>query len=383
MPDVHVVRVEFRTALVVTLAVASVLLGLWFLWLIRYVIILFVLALLVASAIEPLVVRLRRLGTRRGHAVLLILGGLGLVVLGIVFAIVQTLQAEVLAIGNNLPQFVDQWRPLVAQIPIRPVAQGLGGYLDRLAQPAAPDPAVVENALSLAVGVVETILSGFFVLVIAYYWIEERVLIRRTLVSVLPDEHEERARLIWEDVELKLGGWVRGQLLIMLCVGTLATLAFWLLGLKYAIVLGVLAGLAEMLPMIGPYLGALPALLIALTQDPWLAVWVGVAAFGIHLVEGYVLVPWIMRHTVGLSSLTIVLGLVVGATAYGVAGALLAIPIAGIVQVLFTDLVRRSTPDIAGEVEHVHVEHMGGDPASSKERDTAGAPALPVVHTSR
>jgi predicted PurR-regulated permease PerM len=132
------------------------------------------------------------------------------------------------------------------------------------------------------------------------------------------------------------------------------------MGLKYALVLALIAGLLEVVPIVGPYLGAVPAVLVALTQDVRLALVVSVYIVVIQLVEGYVLVPRVMAKTVGVSPLTVVLGLLVGATLGGLSGALVAVPVAAALQVILQHLL---APD---EEPAAEVQDSGrADPAAA------------------
>jgi predicted PurR-regulated permease PerM len=136
------------------------------------------------------------------------------------------------------------------------------------------------------------------------------------------------------------GAYLRGQLLLSLIVGVAATIALLFLGVPYAFVLGVFAGMAELIPMLGPILGAVPAVLVALFQPFPLVLWVGLAFLVIQQLESNLLVPRISGHAVGLHPLAAMLALLVGFELAGVVGALFAVPIAGIVWVFAATALR-------------------------------------------
>jgi predicted PurR-regulated permease PerM len=200
-------------------------------------------------------------------------------------------------------------------------------------------------ALSVTLSAFETIFTVVTVFVIAYFWLEERTRIRRLVARSLRPEHRERALRIWEDVETRLGAWLRGQLLLMGIIGTAQGVAYLVLGVPFALLLAVFAGLMEAIPMVGPFLGAIPAILIALTISPQLALILVAYTVLVHLVEGNVLVPRVMERAVGLTPLSVILALLVGTSVAGILGALLAIPVAAAVQAAIVDLV--STSDAA------------------------------------
>ena len=139
--------------------------------------------------------------------------------------------------------------------------------------------------------------------------------------------------------ETKLGGYVRGQGLLCLAVGVTAFIAYLLIGLPYALVLAIFAGFMEMVPIFGPALGAVPALLVALSVDPSKAVWVVVATVIIQLLENTVLVPRIMKHSVGVNPIITLLSLIAFGSVFGFLGALLALPLAAIIQLLVSRVV--------------------------------------------
>ena len=150
---------------------------------------------------------------------------------------------------------------------------------------------------------------------------------------------------VWLEVEQKLGGWVRGQLLVMGVMGVMAGVGFWIIGLPNPVLLGVLAGIGELIPMVGPFIGFAPAVLVALGIDPWTALLVVVYAIVVQQIEGNFLVPRIMGHSVGVSPLTVVLGILIGAILYGLPGAFLAVPIAGAIQVIVAHAVGLEDPN--------------------------------------
>jgi len=102
--------------------------------------------------------------------------------------------------------------------------------------------------------------------VVAFYWLTERTPIKRSIMSWLPAERANRVRRVWDDIEVKVGGWVRGQLTLMVVVGVVSAVGYFVIGVKYWPVLALFIGLAEAIPLVGPYIGTAPAVLIALTQ---------------------------------------------------------------------------------------------------------------------
>src|SRR5207244_3598653 len=155
----------------------------------------------------------------------------------------------------------------------------------------------------------QTVISALSVFVLAFYWLVERATIKRAVLRAASAQRARTVNIVWLEVEEKLGGWVRGQLLLMLAIAAMAGITFTLIGLPNPVLLAVAPGLFEIIPMIGPILAFTPAILVALATDPSKSLIVLVCAIVIQQIESNVLVPRIMRHTVGVSPLTVLLGI--------------------------------------------------------------------------
>jgi predicted PurR-regulated permease PerM len=156
----------------------------------------------------------------------------------------------------------------------------------------------------------------------------------------VPYVQRDRASAVWEEIERRIGGWARGQMTLCLIIGLLSAIAYLVLDLRYWLALGLWAGITELIPFIGPILGGAAAFAVALT-DSWQKALV-VAAFVLVLqqLESAVLVPRIMRNSVGMTPLTVVLAVLVGSTLAGPLGAVLAIPVGAAVQAIVQEIIR-------------------------------------------
>ena len=166
----------------------------------------------------------------------------------------------------------------------------------------------------------------------------------------MPTHQARNVNTVWMEVEEKLGGWVRGQMILMLAVGSAATVGYMVIGLPNPILLGVLAGAFEIVPMLGPFLAFAPAVLVALAIDPPKAIIVVVLfALVVQQIESNVLLPRVMKHTVGVSPLTVLLGILVGSVLAGLPGAFVAVPVAGAIQVILAHVLQVEDPSQAEE----------------------------------
>ena len=159
-----------------------------------------------------------------------------------------------------------------------------------------------------------------------------------------PQDRRKRARDVWNAAETRLGMWVRGQLILMSAIGVGTGAAYTLLGVPAALLLGLIAAIAEAVPIVGPLLGAIPAVLVAATVSPQLAAAVAGAYLVLQLIEGNVLVPLVMRNTTGISPFLVIISVLIGGAAGGFVGALLAVPIAAAGEVLIEGLQAREVP---------------------------------------
>jgi len=320
------------------LVIFGLLLGAYILRHIHEVIFLLFLGILLATAIEPMVNYLRRgpgpFG--RGSGVLVVYSVIAMVVGTLMAVTIPSLAAESDVFFKSIPAKVAALRPFAEQIGPQPVEDAAVRAIDRVgATVSNPSVPVDEQSLFQMLSTVGHSLINFMtVFFLAFYWLVERATIKRALLRLVPASQARNVNAVWLEVEQKLGGWVRGQLFVMLVMGVMATLGFWLIGLPNPVLLGVLAAFGELVPMIGPLLGFAPAVLVALGIDPWTALLVIGYAIVVQQIEGNFLVPRIMGHAVGVSPLTIVLGILIGAILYGLPGAFLAVPVAGAMQVI-------------------------------------------------
>ncbi len=181
---------------------------------------------------------------------------------------------------------------------------------------------------------VKGILSILAVFLLAYYWTQESSVIIRTLLRLAPLNRRHDIQQFFYLAEAKIGGYVRGQSILCLLVGAAAFILYTLIGLPYTLVLALIAGFMEMVPIVGPALGAVPALLAALSTDPDKVIWVLIATGLIQMMENVLLVPRVMKNSMGVNPIIILLSLVAFSSVFGFAGALLALPLAAIIQLV-------------------------------------------------
>ncbi len=188
----------------------------------------------------------------------------------------------------------------------------------------------------------KVILSILTVFILTYYWVQERNLLIRTILHIIPSSVRKMVREVLYLAEVRIGGYIRGQGLLSLTIGFAAFIAYSIIGLPFTLVLAIIAGLMELIPILGPALGAIPAILVTLSIDPSKAIWVIVATVLIQMTENHLLVPRIMRNSIGVNPIITILSLVAFSSVFGFPGALVAIPAAAIVQLIIDRIVLSS-----------------------------------------
>lgn len=313
------IDISYKTIVFITVFILS----LWLIYLIRDLLLILFVAIILMSALSPVVGFFTnfRLPKALGIAIIYI----------IIIAIVSSLLALI------IPPLLEETRRLFSTLP---------PYLDQILQIAAVDRSVLDvqlstisrNAFSITLSVFDNFLTIIFLLVLTFYLILERESLE-SRVAALFIGREERVKNLIIKIEEKLGSWLRGQLLLSLVIGLLTYIGLLILGIPYALPLAVIAGVLEVVPVIGPIISAIPSVLIALTISPLLSLGVAAMYFVIQQLENHLIVPQVMQRAVGLNPLVVILAIAVGSKLLGFAGALLAVPIAVVIQIVAAEII--------------------------------------------
>ncbi len=318
-----------------------------FAWAAGPVLVLMFVAVILAAGLQPIISWLRgHLPIGRGVAILLVYGVFLLSVIGIVVVILPSAIAQFQTTLESLPPLFESARLWAADLRPAALSRSLTAVIDaaaRFFRPAAIVPAG-DEFVGVGVTVAGAIVSIVTVLTVVYFWLTEHARLQRYVLAFVPQHRRTRARDVWNQAETRLGMWVRGQLILMAATGLAIALAYALLGVPAALLLGLIAALAAAVPIVGPLLGAIPAVIVAATVSPELALAVAGVTLVLQFIQGNVLVPIVMRNTVGISPFLVILSVLVGATVGGFVGALFAVPIAATAEVLLEGLQAREVP---------------------------------------
>lgn len=333
-------------------------------------------AILLASALEPMVTYLRaRLPLGRGATILAVYLAFFAVVVGFALVVVPAAIGQAQGILTSLPPLFEDLRVRAADLRPPALSDSVTALIDAGAVLFAPAPPPnPDEVVEVGAAVAEAALAIATVLTLVFFWLLENARLQRYVLAYLPADRRAGARTAWNEIEVRLGQWVRGQLVLMGAMGVAAGIAYTLLGIPGALMLGLIAAVAEAVPIVGPLIGAIPAILVAATISPELALTVAGVYAVLQLVEGSVLVPQVMRHAIGISPFLVLVSLLIGGAAGGLVGALIAVPIAAAFEIVLSRMQARETPvvqdsssiealaDTDDEAARQAVEAVVGDP---------------------
>ncbi len=315
-----------------------IILGVWFLWYIREIVAILIVAIMLASIIDPFADWFAHRRIPRGLAVL--------VVYTILFAL------TIIMVMTLVPIIVEQSVSLVQNLSVTYVGavdafvhfQETHHFVDSILSNLQ---SFQQNINSSASSLFTTV-KGFFgglaaiaiVLALTFYMVVEEDSMRKYFRTFAPVEYQPYITQLLKKMQAKMGAWLRGQIILGLFVGVGVYVGLTLLGVHYALLLAVIAGLLEIIPYAGPILSLVPAAIIGFAQSPLH----GVAVVGLYLlvqqVENHLLVPKVMQSVTGLNPVLSILALLIGVQVGGIAGAILAIPLATMVAVVVEDIFK-------------------------------------------
>jgi predicted PurR-regulated permease PerM len=336
----RVVHVRPRTVFAILAILLLVFAGLYVLWIARHVLSWLLIALFLTLALNPAVEHLERRGLRRGLAVgvtfvaaLAVLGGLGAL-------FVPTLVDQVNNFANTVPDYIHDltkgrgrlgFLETRYHIVERVKAAVHNNGVSKLATGAGAALSVTKSVLSAIVALLTIVFMTFFMLLEGPQWMER-------IYSLAAEGQQPRWRRVGHDVYRTVGGYVTGNLLISVIAGVSSALVVWLAGVPYAVALGLLVALLDLIPLAGATIAAIAVVLVAVAASgTTAAIVVGVFFVVYQQVENHVIQPLVYGRTVQLSPLAVLVSVLVGAQLAGVLGALAAIPVAGALQVLLVD----------------------------------------------
>lgn len=340
MPEPDHIHVEINTGTIARAVL--VILFFFFLYILKDVFMIFFFALIIASAISPFANWLETKGFPRLLGVLfLFLTVLGLTAF-LLSLIVPFVSQEVSQLLTTLPETLSklstslekaqegapQYLDFVSEI--QNILETFSTYLQQSAQ----------SVIGLVISIFGGVTSFVAILIISFYLSVTKNGIESFLGSVVPDKYEAYAINLWKHSEIKVGRWLQGQLLLGLIMGLVVYVGLSLLGIKYALLLGLLAAILEIVPMVGPVLAAIPAVFLAFLQAPSIGLWVVLFYVVAQQLENHLLVPVVLGKTVGLNPVVVIIALLIGYQLAGIPGMILSVPVATVIVEMLDDFAK-------------------------------------------
>ena len=328
-----------------TLILVFVALSFWLLYRFNQVIFMLFVAIVLGTVIRPVVTWLHRRGLPRIAGVILVYMLLLTLLVGFLLLLFPLIIEQGTTIATTVPDYYQTLREWLGNSPNQLIVR-LSKFIPPLLPELEPGQQTGEEMLASAgqaLGYLASASRGIFlttaILLLAFHWTLDGPRAVQSLVSLLPNSQRESISELILAMETKIGFYLAGQAVLCLAIGILALSAYLLIGLPNALVLALIAGVLEAVPMVGPLLGAIPAALIAFSIAPAKLIWVVVATLIIQQLENSLLVPRVMRKAVGVNPFVSLLAIFAFSSLFGIAGALMAIPIAAMIQLLLNRFV--------------------------------------------
>ena len=346
LPSSQAYTWTFRRAVWATLVLVLVLLGFWLLYRFSQVVFITFIAIVLGTVIRPVVTWLHRRGLPRMIGLILVYVLLLALFIGFVLLLFPLIVKQGTTIAAALPGYYQSLRTWMVGNP-NLLFERLGAFLPAtfpslmpaLQQTGPQVLATAEQALGYVSMMAKNIFTAIVILVLAFYWTLDGPRTIQSLLLMVPQDQRESISELISAMETKVSSFIAGQAVLCLVIGVLALISYLIIGLPNALVLALVAGMLEAVPMVGPLLGAIPAALVALSLGPDKLVWVIVATVIIQQLENNLLVPRVMRKTVGVNPFVTLLAFFAFSSLFGMAGALMAIPMAAIIQLLLDRFV--------------------------------------------
>jgi len=323
-------NIIFKTILII--------LGLWFLFLVRDVIVLLIVSLIFVSAIEPAVDFLQKRKVPRAASVL----GLYAVLISIfslaVSFLVPTISQQIGELTRDYPAYSQKVTDFFLavnsfitrnhiNIDTNQILGSFGSEISNFSQ----------NIFSTTLGIFSSIISLIVIFSLTFYMSVEEDGIKKFIAQVVPKRHHDYALNLAERVKHKIGSWLIGQFFLMFIIFLIVYIGLTLAGIPYALILAIFAGIMEIIPYVGPIISAIPGVALGFLVSPTAGILALVVYVLSQQLENHIITPQVMKKAVGLNPVTVILALLIGAKLAGTIGAILAIPVATSLSLVVKD----------------------------------------------
>lgn len=262
------------------------------------------------------------------------------VIVGVVaiagFLVIPPLVDQAQDLSKRLPGLIDKGQQFLIQ-------RGILSHSVTLEEAVASAPGTPARAVGTVATAVGRVFTSIFalitVLILTFYLLIESRSLFRGFARLFPPGQRDRVREAAEKISVKISAWLNGQLILAGSIGTTAAIGLFFLGVPYFYVLALIAAIGEVVPIVGPFLSAIPAILAGLSVSPKTALFVAIFWIVQQQIENHLLVPKVMERQVGVSPVLVIVALLIGGSVLGILGAILAVPTMAILQVIVEELL--------------------------------------------
>jgi len=317
--------------------VLGIILSLWLVIQIREILVSVLLAFILAMAVAPLVDLLQKRKIPRALSISLIY----LIIIAVMVLVFRLIIPPVInqlgGIYQNRLGYVDTisgyFGPVAANIKINMLSA-----FDKIGSTISTTnfSGIFSSAKGVFIGLIDTIL----VFVLSFYFLLSKKGPENIIIAYVPKKHQKRTTVIYKKISQKMSYWLRGQVFLGLIIFVVNWVGLSILGVKYALTLAIISGILEVLPVIGPWIAGILAVTVALTVSPFLAIIVAAWFVLVQQLENHIIVPQVMRKSLGLNPIVVILAILIGGNLLGIIGILISVPVASAVGILLEEFVK-------------------------------------------
>lgn len=331
-------KVDISTGII--LKTVLILLGLWFLFLVREVVVLLFLAVIIAASIDPVVDFLQKKKIPRSVGAMFIYIILFSIVSLIISFLIPPIVNQFQDFSQSSAQYFSEAGSSVSETGGIFQADGLKHYFQNMLNNLGDSFSnIPQKIFSTTVGVFSGVISAIVVFSMAFYMVMEEDGIKKFIVSIAPEKKKEYAADLTNRVESKIGNWMAGQLFLMITISILDFIGLYMIGIPYALILAIFAGVLEVVPYVGPIISAVPGIILGFLISPTVGFLAILVYFIAQQFESHVLVPQVMKKAVGLNPVATIVAILIGFKLAGALGAIIAVPAATAISLFISDVI--------------------------------------------
>lgn len=340
MPRATSNTISYVSIIKIVVVLASVFL----LYLVRDALALLFVSIIFAAAVDPWVDWLNEHKIHRAVSILFIYV-LFIAILSLVIALmIPPITEQIGQIISSLPQYYEKisigLNSLKDQAPAGAANVGSQSIVSALQSLSTTLAQTTKSIFVTITSIFGGLMSLLVVLVMTFYLVVEEDAMKKFVKFITPIKHRSYTMNLIDRMQLKIGLWLRGQLLLCLVVGTMVYILLTIFGVKYALLLAFIAGILEIIPYLGPWLSGIPAVLVA-SSDSFVKVLIVIAIYiFVQQFENSIIVPRIMSKMVGLNPIIVIMAILIGVKLGGVVGGLMGVPVAAAISVYFSDIIK-------------------------------------------